>query len=292
MSMYSLLRTTQKPPTQHEIEESLAGNLCRCTGYRPILDAFRVFAKNEPSLYTDEAIHAAAGGVLPSSGSHKKGGVAGICPSTGNPCDCGKPAELQSKNGYVEHKSQEETGKKTAASNRSISTDHYGKDNIVPTKAEPIFPPELVSRKASSLVLSGAHGLMWYRPTNLNQLLDLKVRYPHAKLVGGNTEVGIETRFKNLHYPVLLAVTHVPELLGTKVSSWWWWWWSSHIFPFSCLVYKRAIAVHSIVCQFLQNQYTCFKAFLYTKGRSRNVKWIVLNLMMQRPTHKVCSVCR
>jgi xanthine dehydrogenase/oxidase len=217
MSMYSLLRTTQKPPTQHEIEESLAGNLCRCTGYRPILDAFRVFAKNEPSLYTDEAIHAAAGGVLPSSGSHKKGGVAGICPSTGNPCDCGKPAELQSKNGYVEHKSQEETGKKTAASNRSISTDHYGKDNIVPTKAEPIFPPELVSRKASSLVLSGAHGLMWYRPTNLNQLLDLKVRYPHAKLVGGNTEVGIETRFKNLHYPVLLAVTHVPELLGTKV---------------------------------------------------------------------------
>lgn len=30
----------------------------RCTGYRPILDAFRVFAKADPSAYTEEAIEA------------------------------------------------------------------------------------------------------------------------------------------------------------------------------------------------------------------------------------------
>lgn len=28
----------------------------RCTGYRPILDAFRVFAKADPRAYTEEAI--------------------------------------------------------------------------------------------------------------------------------------------------------------------------------------------------------------------------------------------
>ncbi|KAL8241434.1 hypothetical protein R6Q59_014788 [Mikania micrantha] len=45
MSMYALLRSNKTPPTEEQIEESLAGNLCRCTGYRPILDAFQVFAK-------------------------------------------------------------------------------------------------------------------------------------------------------------------------------------------------------------------------------------------------------
>lgn len=36
----------------------------RCTGYRPILDAFKVFAKVEAGAYTEEAIAAslAAGG--------------------------------------------------------------------------------------------------------------------------------------------------------------------------------------------------------------------------------------
>lgn len=31
-----------------EIEESFASNVCRCTGYRPILKAFKKFAKDYP----------------------------------------------------------------------------------------------------------------------------------------------------------------------------------------------------------------------------------------------------
>ena len=52
MSMYALLRSSQTPPTEQQIEESLAGNLCRCTGYRPIIDAFRVFAETDDMIYT------------------------------------------------------------------------------------------------------------------------------------------------------------------------------------------------------------------------------------------------
>ena len=50
------------------------------------------------------------------------------------------------------------------------------------------------------------------RPTSLKSLFQLKKSYPDAKLVVGNTEVGIEMKFKNAQYPVLIGVTHVPEL--------------------------------------------------------------------------------
>lgn len=33
----------------------------RCTGYRPILDAFKVFAKADPAAYTEESIAASKG---------------------------------------------------------------------------------------------------------------------------------------------------------------------------------------------------------------------------------------
>jgi len=45
MSMYSLLRQDKKDLAPVEIEDAFDGNLCRCTGYRPILDAFKTFSK-------------------------------------------------------------------------------------------------------------------------------------------------------------------------------------------------------------------------------------------------------
>jgi xanthine dehydrogenase small subunit len=38
MSLFALYKSAQKP-TRQEIDDALAGNLCRCTGYRPIVDA-------------------------------------------------------------------------------------------------------------------------------------------------------------------------------------------------------------------------------------------------------------
>ncbi|WIA42815.1 hypothetical protein OEZ86_008746 [Tetradesmus obliquus] len=130
MSMYSLLRGVaaegREAPSEEEIEECLAGNLCRCTGYRPILDAFK-----------------------PSS--------------------------------------------------------------------EPIFPKELKGRRPAALRLSGPL-CTWYRPTTLEQLLTLKSAHNDLKLVGGNSEVGIELKFKDAGYRHMAAVTHVPELSQIKVT--------------------------------------------------------------------------
>ena len=42
MSMYTLLRNNPNPSPQ-DIEHAFEGNLCRCTGYRPILDGYKTF---------------------------------------------------------------------------------------------------------------------------------------------------------------------------------------------------------------------------------------------------------
>ncbi|KAL1832088.1 hypothetical protein ACET3Z_001739 [Daucus carota] len=194
MSLYALLRSSRTPPTEEQIEESLAGNLCRCTGYRPIVDAFRVFSKTDDLLYTE-------GSQVTKVGEF-------ICPGTGKPCSCG-PKDA----------STEETSKQSCDKNNYYKAVSYSETSgSAYTNKELIFPPELLLRKLSYLSMRGFGGLKWYRPSRLSHVLDLRSRYPDAKLVVGNTEVGIEMRLKRIHYPVLISVTHVPELNLVNVT--------------------------------------------------------------------------
>uniref|UniRef100_A0A3B5AEM3 Xanthine dehydrogenase n=1 Tax=Stegastes partitus TaxID=144197 RepID=A0A3B5AEM3_9TELE len=51
MSMYALLRN-RPTPRMADVEEAFQGNLCRCTGYRPILEGFKTFTvvRRDPAL--------------------------------------------------------------------------------------------------------------------------------------------------------------------------------------------------------------------------------------------------
>jgi xanthine dehydrogenase/oxidase len=53
MNMYSLLLEDQKP-SKSKIESSFDGNICRCTGYRSILDSMKSFAVDENPIDIEE----------------------------------------------------------------------------------------------------------------------------------------------------------------------------------------------------------------------------------------------
>ncbi|KAK9866639.1 hypothetical protein WJX84_012043 [Apatococcus fuscideae] len=232
MAMYALLRATNGRPSEQQIAVSLAGNLCRCTGYRPIVDAFKVFAHVPAKAYTDDSIQAqespAANGhntphlsedgfpgfkrplaqTEQSQASSKK-----VCPSTGRPCDC-SGSEPPAFNGH------------TAATGASAEVQHSNTSSKVPSAAEqanlrgfsePIFPAELRSYQAQDLCLVGLE-CTWLRPVSLAKLLEARQQHPDARLVAGHNEVGIERKYNQTTPPLLISISEVPELSQIQVG--------------------------------------------------------------------------
>ncbi|XP_069035574.1 xanthine dehydrogenase/oxidase [Lepisosteus oculatus] len=168
MSMYSLLRN-EPNPSMKDIEDAFQGNLCRCTGYRPILEGYKTFARD-----------------------------VGCCGAGGKENGC-----CMNKEGRCNL--QEQSSAQLFNVSEFIPLD--------PTQ-ELIFPPELqrLEKSQNKQLRFKGERVTWIQPSSLTELLDLKYQFPEAKLVVGNTEVGIEMKFKNMLYPVILAPAYIPEL--------------------------------------------------------------------------------
>lgn len=172
MSMYALLRN--KPtPRMSDVEEAFHGNLCRCTGYRPILEGYKTFTVE-----------------------------GGCCGGRGRENGCCMTSGKELENGDTDD-------------DRASSLFNPGEFAPLDPTQEVIFPPELMSLiKGQRLCSLRFHGerATWLQPNSLQEFLRLKWEHPNARVVVGNTEVGIEVKFKNMVYPVILAPAYIPEL--------------------------------------------------------------------------------
>ncbi|KAI4462156.1 xanthine dehydrogenase [Holotrichia oblita] len=181
MSMYTLLRNMEKP-SMHDIEVAFQGNLCRCTGYRPILEGYRSFVEDWEALRNGSISNDINGAT-----------------TNGNECGLGKDC--------CKYRKDED----------EVLFDKSEFTPYDPTQ-EPIFPPglKLDSRLDEQSLHFRGKDVEWYRPTDLETLLRLKQKHPNAKIIVGNTEVGVEVKFKHFQYPILIQPSRVQELNEIK----------------------------------------------------------------------------
>lgn len=169
MSLYA--RWCQGKDHITDIEDIFDGNLCRCTGYRPIIDAARRLLSQEKEE------------------EPSRKGVA-----------VGRTYHAPKSDGHVQGSSS------PSATDAASAADE--------TNFMPPFPSGLKARLdngRSAATFTGPR-VRWHRPVSLAQLLSLKAERPSAKLVFGNTEVGIETKFKGWLYQELIFLGDLSEL--------------------------------------------------------------------------------
>lgn len=167
-----------------EIEEHLDGNLCRCTGYRPIWDAARSLCDESDDL------------------------VRGPC---GTPCRA-CPERDECEQDCNENDKKEEAKDKVVCSSskdKMVLREQFkqGEEGWM-EQPNKIFPKDLLDGKESLDLLSRPLMVVdhtdfqgagtWFKPTTLPDLLALLKEFGSTdgsgggyKLVVGNTEVGI-----------------------------------------------------------------------------------------------------
>ncbi|KAJ2663363.1 hypothetical protein IW148_002493 [Coemansia sp. RSA 1199] len=233
MSLYTLLRNNPNP-SELDIEECFDGNLCRCTGYRPILDAAKTFANDAWKA----GANVGKDGIARAPETESKGcGIEGCCQTkkafslpdparvngVSEASDCAKTSE-----GCCKGAKGSEGCCKTKDANWALveKSEAVAKFRAYDATQEPIFPPFLAryvrgetepteaQRRELHLrtTQDDAQCTQVFRPLTLDSLLAIVKEHPTAKLVAGNSEVGVEIKFKRTQFATQVYVGDVPEL--------------------------------------------------------------------------------
>ncbi|XP_060050166.1 aldehyde oxidase 2 isoform X2 [Erinaceus europaeus] len=178
MSMYALLRNHPQP-SEEQLLEALGGNLCRCTGYRPILQSGRTFC-------------------MESNGCQKKG--------TGKCCldQEENQSSLDKRSDICTELFVKEEFQPLDPTQEPIFPPELLRMAENPEKHTLTFPGERIT---------------WISPGTLGDLLELKVKHPEAPLILGNTSLGPAMKSQGHFHPILLSPARIPELRVVSITS-------------------------------------------------------------------------
>jgi xanthine dehydrogenase/oxidase len=209
VSLYALLTNC---PTVENIEEHLDGNLCRCTGYRPIWDAARSLCQDGEEC------------------------VRGPCRI---PCrECPERDTCTLNCNLNDQQQNGEICCSTSADKMRKYKDTFLADRSWLNQANEMFPKELLDETSNItnelnkplvvIDMTEFHtGGTWFKPNTLLDMLKLVHEFGQSgpgafKIVVGNTEVGIESRFKHAVYPRLIcpseSIRELFEIGATDVN--------------------------------------------------------------------------
>ncbi|XP_006889138.1 PREDICTED: aldehyde oxidase-like [Elephantulus edwardii] len=172
MSMYTLLRNHPEP-SMEQLTDALGGNLCRCTGYRPIIDACRTFCKTTDCCQIKEN---------------------GVC------------CLDQATNGLPELEEESKESLKLFSEEEFLPLDPT-QELIFPPELM-----ILAEKQPQKTRVFGGERMTWISPVTLKELLDVKDQHPQAPIVMGNTSVGPEVKFKGVFHPIIISPDRIEEL--------------------------------------------------------------------------------
>lgn len=216
MCLYALLRNAYDPATKRyrltegmvELEGALDGNLCRCTGYKPILDAAKSFVREDLGGVVEEGPEqeAAEVGLDELYVADSCGRPGGCCkdkapspvtssdeeltdtnltepPETcGRPDCCKLPVGTPKPGIETEGLSESKTG--------TYSFPQLNFKSYEP-RTQIIFPAGLRKHVKHPICFGNSKNI-WLRPTTLAQVLEIKNAFPSANIVAGASGVNHE----------------------------------------------------------------------------------------------------
>ncbi|KAL6233796.1 hypothetical protein BDW75DRAFT_251812 [Aspergillus navahoensis] len=219
MSLYAMIRNAYDPVTGEfrlsaddiEGKGHLDGNLCRCTGYKPILDAAKTFIKEDlgvvPSIVESELMDKAEEPDIDVGSESRSGSIV-----SGSSSSCGRPGGCCKDSPGTSSCSSGETSITTPSWPDSPAPKQF---DFIPYTAntELIYPPGL-AKFEPELLCYGDTKQAWVKPTSLQGTLSILSQYPSATLVAGASEVQVDVRFKDFTPSVSVFVGDIPELTG------------------------------------------------------------------------------